>query len=89
MAARSDSHSSLLVPIGTITRTSVDRQCLDQTRLCRWQELRERGEVAAAGDADPQRCVHVDADHMPARRKPQLPLANEHHIPGLMLLLVD
>jgi hypothetical protein len=33
--------------------------------------------------------IHVDPDHMPARREPQLPLAGEQNIPGLMSLRGD
>jgi hypothetical protein len=62
---------------------------LDQPRLGRRQQLREHNEVRSAGGADPQRCVHVDADDMAARRKPQLALAGEKHVPGLMLLSAD
>jgi hypothetical protein len=43
----------------------------------------------ATGGADFQHCIHVDADHLPARREPQLPLAGEQHVPRLVLLLAD
>jgi hypothetical protein len=33
--------------------------------------------------------MHVDADHVAARREPQLALAGKQHVPGLMLLLAD
>jgi hypothetical protein len=33
--------------------------------------------------------MHVDAGDVPARREPQLTLAGEKDIPGLMLLLAD
>jgi hypothetical protein len=33
--------------------------------------------------------MHIDPDHMTARRQPQLALAGEQHVPGLMLLLAD
>ncbi len=33
--------------------------------------------------------MHVDADHVAARRKPQLPMAGEQHVPGLVLLPTD
>ena len=61
----------------------------DQPRLGRRYKLREHREIAATGGADPQRCVHVDANHVPARREPQLALAGEQHVPGLVLLSAD
>jgi hypothetical protein len=64
-------------------------QRLDQSSLGRWQQLREHGEITAAGGTDPQRCVHVNADHMAAWRQPQLPLASQQHVPGLVLLPAD
>src|SRR5688572_21612527 len=39
--------------------------------------------------AEPERCVHVNADHVTARRQPQLALAGEEHVPGLVLLSAD
>jgi hypothetical protein len=67
----------------------VGAQRLDQTRLGSRQQLGEHSEVKAAGGCDPERRVHVDADHMSARRKPQLALAGKEHLPSLMLLLAD
>jgi hypothetical protein len=46
-------------------------------------------EVAAAGGPDPQRCVHVDADHMPARRDSQLARAGEQNVAGFVPLPTD
>jgi hypothetical protein len=46
----------------------VGAQRLDQTRLGSRQQLGEHSEVKAAGGADLQGCVHIDADHVPARR---------------------
>ena len=43
----------------------------------------------AAGGADLESSVHVDAGDVPARREPQLSVAAEQHVPGLMLLLAD
>ena len=43
----------------------------------------------AAGGADFQHCVHVDADHVTARRQPHLALAGEQRVPGFMLLAAD
>jgi hypothetical protein len=68
---------------------SIATQRLDETHLSRRQQLRKHGEVSAAGGADPQRCVHVDPDHMPARGQPQLALAGEQHFPSFMLLSTD
>jgi hypothetical protein len=45
--------------------------------------------VIAAGGANLERCVHVDPDHVAPRRKPQLTLAGEQHLPGFMLLAAD
>jgi hypothetical protein len=42
-----------------------------------------------AGSRDPERSIHIDADHMTARREPQLALAGKQHVPGLMLLAAD
>jgi hypothetical protein len=64
-------------------------QGLDQARLGRRQQFRERGQVGAAHGADPQHRVHIDTDYVAARRKPQLTLAGEQHLPGFMLLLAD
>jgi hypothetical protein len=33
--------------------------------------------------------MHVDADHVAARGKPQLALASEQHVPGLVLRMAD
>jgi hypothetical protein len=41
-----------------------------------------------AGGADVQSC-HIDADHVPARREPQLILARSHHVPDLVFSLAD
>jgi hypothetical protein len=67
----------------------ISAQRLDKASLRRRQHLREDRELAAAGGAKPERGVHVDADHVPSRRKPQLDLAGEQNIPGLVLLLAD
>jgi DNA-binding transcriptional LysR family regulator len=34
--------------------------------------------------ADPERCIHIDTNHMPARREPQLTLAAQQHGPGFV-----
>ena len=68
---------------------SIATQRLDQTGLGRGQQLREHTEVRAAGGADPQCCVHVQADHVASRREPELHLGGEQHVPGLMLLAAD
>jgi hypothetical protein len=65
-------------------RISVAGNRRHQARLGRRQQLREHSEVTAAGGPDPQRRVHVDPDHMPARRKPQLPLASKQHVPWVV-----
>ena len=69
--------------------TSVHRQRIDQPRLGGRQQFREHREVTAAGGAKPERGAHVDTDHVPARREPQLALAGEQHVPRLMLLPAD
>ena len=66
----------------------VDTQCLHQARLGSRQQFREHNKVRAACDADPQRCVHVLADGMAARRQPDLPLARKEHVPGFVLLML-
>ena len=33
--------------------------------------------------------MHIDTDHVAARCQPQLPLAGQEHLPGLMLLVAD
>jgi hypothetical protein len=68
---------------------SIATQRLDQTRLGGWQQFREHGQVIAAGGAELERSVHIDADHVAARREAQLALAGEQHDPGLMLLKAD
>jgi hypothetical protein len=70
-------------------RASVSGQRFDHARLGSRQQLRKHHDVIAAGGADLQRCVHLDADHVAARRRPQLALAGEQHVPGLMLLAAD
>jgi hypothetical protein len=67
----------------------LDAQRLDQTRLGRRQQLREHGEVEAACGAQPEGGAHVDAKDAPARREPQLAVAGEQNIPGLVLLSAD
>jgi hypothetical protein len=42
-----------------------------------------------AGSGELERSVHVDPDHMPARREPQLSLAGEQHLPAFVLLTAD
>ena len=68
---------------------SIATQRLDQTRFSCRRELREHGEITAASRRDLQRSVHVDPDHVAARREPELTLAGEQHVPGLMLLMGD
>jgi hypothetical protein len=67
----------------------VRRQGFKQPGLCGGKQLRDHDHVTAAGRGDLQRCVHVDPDHTPARREPQLVLAGKEHIPGLVLLPAD
>jgi hypothetical protein len=43
----------------------------------------------AASFGEPERSIHVDADHVSAWREPELTLAGKEHIPGLMLLAAD
>jgi hypothetical protein len=69
--------------------TSVARQRFDKARLGGWEQLREHAEIVAAGGANPQHCVHLDADHVAVRRKPQLTLAGKQHLPSFMLLPAD
>lgn len=59
------------------------RTRLDQARLRRRQQLREDREVTVAGSAHPQRCIHVDADDIAARRQPDLPLSRRAGPPRL------
>ena len=74
---------------GPSSPNSIATQRLDQTRLGSRQQFREHGKVAATSRCDPERCIHVDPDHVAARRQPHLSLAGEQHFPGLMLLLAD
>ena len=78
---------------GTLSRPAIPKsiatQRFDQPRLSGWQQFRERGEVTAASRSKLERGMHVDANHVPARREPQLPLARKQHLPGFMLLLAD
>ena len=74
---------------GPSSPNSIATQRLDQAYLSRRQQLREHGEIAAASRRDLQRRGHLDPDHMSTRRKPQLSLAGEQHIPGFMLLAAD
>ena len=68
----------------------LDRsQCFDQTRLGRRHQLREHRDVMAAGGAKRECGAHLDADHVPARRKAQLALTGEEHVPRLVLLPAD
>jgi hypothetical protein len=62
---------------------------LDQTGLGRRQQLGEHDEITAASRCDPERRVHVDADHMSARREPKLALACKQHVPSFVLLPAD
>jgi hypothetical protein len=68
---------------------SIATERLDEARLGCRQHLRQHREVRAAGGTDLQRCVHVDAHHVAAWREPQLALAGEQHVPGLVLLPAD
>ena len=43
----------------------------------------------AAGSGELERSMHVDPDHAPARGEPELALAGEQHVPGLVLLPAD
>jgi hypothetical protein len=73
----------------SIRLTLAGTHRLDQTRLGRGQQLREDLEVATTGGGELERSMHVDADHMSARREPQLALARQQNIPGLVLLPAD
>jgi hypothetical protein len=42
-----------------------------------------------AGTREPERRVHVDADHVSTWRQPQLPLAGQQDLPRLMFLAAD
>jgi hypothetical protein len=74
---------------GPSRRPTVATQRLDQPSLGRRQQLREQREVRAAGGTKLKRGAHVDSDHMPTRREPQLALAGEQHVPGFMLVPAD
>ena len=67
----------------------VGAQRLDKTGLGRRQQLRKHCEVTVPGVREAERRVHVDADHVAARHQPQLALAGEQHVPGLVLLAAD
>ena len=71
---------------GDITLTSGGRQRLDQAGLGRREQLGEHRQAVAASSAELERRVHVDANHLPARCKPQLALAGEQRVPGFMFL---
>jgi hypothetical protein len=43
----------------------------------------------AAGTGEREGSMQVDTDHFSALRKPQLALAGEQHVPGLVLLSAD
>ena len=45
----------------------------------RGQQLRERREVAAASRSHPERCIHLDPDHVTARGEPYIRLARIEH----------
>jgi hypothetical protein len=66
---------------------SVSAQRLDQAGLGSRQQFRENSEVRATRGTDPQRRIHIDADHVSARRQSQLSLASQQQVPNLMLLL--
>jgi hypothetical protein len=70
---------------GSIRPTFLGTPGFDQASFGRRQQLREDLKIPAAGGADLQRCVHVDADHVAARRKPELALAGYKHLPRLVL----
>jgi hypothetical protein len=72
-----------------VTANSILTERLDQACFGRGQQLREHGEVVAAGGTKLERGAHIDSDHMPARRGPQLALAGQQHFQGLMLLAGD
>jgi hypothetical protein len=92
-AHRSD-HSGMTTDVGGTVQVSTGSICagarrLDNAHLGRGQKLREYSDVRATGRTDPQRHVHIDADHLAARRKPQLSLAGEQDVPRLVLLMAD
>jgi hypothetical protein len=84
--ARPDVGGAVQASMGPI---SFGAQSLDQTRLGRRQQLREHGEVEAACGAQPEGGAHVDAEDVSGRREPQLVLAGDQHVPGLVLLATD
>ena len=65
-------------PVPTSIRpTRIGTQHRDQASLSRRQPLREHLEVMAARLGHAEDCIHVDPDHMPAWRQPQLALAGQ------------
>jgi hypothetical protein len=67
----------------------VGTQRLYKASLGCGEEFREHGEVTAASRSELERGMHVDPNYVSARRKPQLALAGEQNIPGLVLLIGD
>ena len=47
------------------------------------------GEIVASSRGELERRAYVDPDHLVARRKSQLALAGEQHVPRLVLLMAD
>jgi hypothetical protein len=95
-AAKTPRRKALRRQLARISRTDpcvgptlVGTQRLDQASLRRRQQLRERSNVMAPPSRKPERSAHIDADHVAARREPQLALAGEQHVPGLVLLPAD
>jgi hypothetical protein len=78
-----------LWPQSSIRTTFLGTPGFDQASFGRRQQLREDLKIPAAGGADLQPCVHVDADHLAAWREPQLALAGEQHVPRFVLLSAD
>jgi hypothetical protein len=67
----------------------VGAQRLDKACLGSRQQLRKHAQVIAAGGGELECCIHVNPNHVPALREPQLSLAGKQHFPGFMFLLTD
>jgi hypothetical protein len=59
------------------------------TILGRGQQLRKRREVVTASSREHECRIHVDADHVATRCEPQLALARQQYLPGLVFLPAD
>jgi hypothetical protein len=72
-----------------LTLTLASTQSFDQTPLGGREQLRKHSEVGAARTGELERSRHVDPNHVPAWRQPQLTLAGEKHFPSFVLLPAD